>query len=756
MIPLGLRLVVTGGREAVTRLIILITAVGIGVGLLLVAVSATNAVTTQNARNAWLSTSPATSPATSSAIPSGTARDPLWWRLEADHYDGQIIGRIDVAATGASSPVPPGMPRVPAAGQYYASPAMERLLASTPAGQLAVRYPGHLAGTIGDAALPSPDSLIIVVGHTPADMAHLPRATEVTAISTTSPSSCDGPQCDISAGIKASGMDLILSVVALAILFPVLIFIATATRLSAARREQRFAAMRLAGATPRQISLIAAVESTVAAVAGTALGFALFFALRIPLANVPFTGSRFFLSDLALSTPQVLAVAIGVPVAAAIAARLALRKVHISPLGVTRKVTPKRLRAWRTIPLLAGLAELGFFVVHGRPSSTQGQIQAFLPGFALILFGLVLAGPWLTMSGARLMASRTGRPGALIAARRLADDPRGAFRAVSGLVLALFVTTVAVALITTINANRGGGADVATRNVVSEQFTDDPRSAGGAAPRPDLVSQLHGISGVQGVVTVHKAVGQAFLTDRQLGQDQGWGRTPAGVVSCAELASVPRLGRCPAGAAAALFPMNGLDFLSTSRITWPAAVAGGLASAPAYQVNVVTDGSTVAIEKARTVLEAAYPQASPPMTGGEWYAKSQRRNDQYQQLADVVILVSLPIAGCTLAASIAAGLADRRRPFSMLRLAGAPLGMLQRVVGLESAVPLLVVAAVAIGVGFGASAMFATAQLRDTLAAPDLAYYLITGIGIAISLGIIAATLPLLRRLTGPDVARNE
>jgi len=39
-------------------------------------------------------------------------------------------------------------------------------------------------------------------------------------------------------------------------------------------------------------------------------------------------------------------------------------------------------------------------------------------------------------------------------------------------------------------------------------------------------------------------------------------------------------------------------------------------------------------------------------------------NNGCQQLANVVILVSLPIAGCTLVAGIAAGLADRNRPFS--------------------------------------------------------------------------------------------
>ena len=37
MISLGLRLVVNGGREAVTRLVILTIAVGLGVGLLLTA-----------------------------------------------------------------------------------------------------------------------------------------------------------------------------------------------------------------------------------------------------------------------------------------------------------------------------------------------------------------------------------------------------------------------------------------------------------------------------------------------------------------------------------------------------------------------------------------------------------------------------------------------------------------------------------------------------------------------------------------------
>ena len=123
---------------------------------------------------------------------------------------------------------------------------------------------------------------------------------------------------------------------------------------------------------------------------------------------------------------------------------------------------------------------------------------------------------------------------------------------------------------------------------------------------------------------------------------------------------------------------------------------------------------------------------------------------------DVVILVSLAIAGRTLAAGVAATLADRKRPFSLLRLTGARLGTLRRVVALECAVPFLAVAVVSIGADFGGAAMFATAQLQHPLVAPGAPYYLITAAGIAVCFGIIASTFPLLRRITGAEAATNN
>jgi hypothetical protein len=212
----------------------------------------------------------------------------------------------------------------------------------------------------------------------------------------------------------------------------------------------------------------------IAAAIGVVAGFGLFYLLRPVLAPIPFTGEAFFVHDLSLNLADIVVVAVGVPLAAAVVAQLALRRVSIPPLGVTRRVTPRAPRAARLIPLAAGLAELAFFAVAGRPPSTTGQIFAFTSGILLTMAGLVIAGSWLTMVGSRLMTRRANRPATLIAAQRLADNPQAGFRAISGLILALFAASVAVGVITTMSAYDGGNStSAADRATLVDQFTDD-------------------------------------------------------------------------------------------------------------------------------------------------------------------------------------------------------------------------------------------------------------------------------------------
>ena len=269
MIRLGLRLTLGSGREAALRVLVTAAAVALGVGLLLAALAGVNGLHAQTDRGAWLDTS-------AQASPPISASDRLWWLSSTDQFGNQAIDRVDVAATGPSAPVPPGLFHLPGPGEYYASPALTALLNSEPANELRDRYPGRQVGTIGAAALPSPNSLIIVVGHTVSQLSQVPGAVEVGAIQRT-PANCYACQNAVGSGPV---LQFILAGGAVALLLPVLILIATASRLSAARREERFAAMRLVGATPRQIAVISAVEAVVAAVAGVAAGFALFFSFR--------------------------------------------------------------------------------------------------------------------------------------------------------------------------------------------------------------------------------------------------------------------------------------------------------------------------------------------------------------------------------------------------------------------------------------------------------------------------------------------
>jgi hypothetical protein len=288
---------------------------------------------------------------------------------------------------------------------------------------------------------------------------------------------------------------------------------------------------------------------------------------------------------------------------------------------------------------------------------------------------------------------------------------------------------------------------------LSQSFWPEQLPEGEPAPSiADVPAELTAVPGVEGVILIRSNLA---VLERDPANPQG-----PGLVACADLTRHPEYGSCPPGAAVAavwndlIGPRRAGEDLAT-RI-WPASSVTDFPARPLLAVVVPTDGSAAARERARTLLVQAFPWHRAPATEAEFAANSARTLVQFQQLAAVVILASLPIAGCSLAVGVIGGLNDRRRPFSVLRLTGVRLRTLRAVVLLESAVPLLIVSAVAIGVGFLAAALFLRAQLDYGLSPPGVAYYAIVAGGLIASLAIIASTLPVLRRITAPETARNE
>ncbi len=745
MIRLGLRLTLASGREAALRVLITAAAVALGVGLLLACFAGVNGLHAQTDRGAWLDSAAQESGSTSIA-------NQLWWVSGTDQFAGQEIDQVDLAATGPSAPVPPGIAHLPGPDEYYASPALTTLLRSEPADELRDRYPGRQVGTIGAAALPSPNSLMIIIGHTAHQLSQVPGADKIAAIQRT-PADCYACQ-----NVTGSGLVLqfILVAVAVALLLPVLILIATASRLSAARREERFAAMRLVGATPRQVSVVSAIEAVVAAVAGVVIGFGLFFVFRPLLYRVPFTGAPLAQGDLSLHWINVLLVVIGVPLAAVVSARLALRRVQGSPLDVKRRASAHPPRIVRIIPLLAGIALLAYFDSAGKPGAIGGQLLELLVGFVLLVVGLVLAGPWFTTTGSRLMTKRANHPATLIAGRRLLDNPKAAFRFISGLVIALFVASALIGALSSIKAFAGSpGEGAAANSTLADPFcsfstTDCPAADQVSSVAPEVTAGLRSTPGVRAVTVVHQSSSQA-----------GNGRS-FGFVSCSQLARTPALGKCAPGATVAsvgYFLSHVLGHSSHASATvWPSAhlSAATLASLPVDAIVVATDGTTGSLERVRTTLERDFPFQGTPVAIDALDPSTARLLAMIQDMTDVIIVASLIIAACSLAVNIAAGLGERKRPFSLLRLTGVPVGVLRRIITLESALPLLIVAAVSIVVGLVAAALYLHSQVGIAFWIPGIAYWATVLGGLGASLAIIASTFPLLNRMTGPEVARND
>lgn len=104
------------------------------------------------------------------------------------------------------------------------------------------------------------------------------------------------------------------------------------------------------------------------------------------------------------------------------------------------------------------------------------------------------------------------------------------------------------------------------------------------------------------------------------------------------------------------------------------------------------------------------------------------------------------------------GLVERKRPFTMLRLSGTPPGTLYRIVLLEAVLPLAAATLVAAGAAYGISVLTVQKLARPGTPLPVLGhvYYLTMGAGLAVSLLVILATLPLLGRITGLENVRFE
>src|SRR3954452_8269326 len=391
---LGARLALAGGR---TRLLLTAVGVGLGVALLLVAASIPTMLGARRDRNAARA---------DVGQPAGAL---LVADADSEFRRDEIRGRL-LKGTG---PAPPGVARLPRPGEIVVSPALAKLLASPDGALLRPRFPGRVIGTIGHAGLQGPGELVFYRGtdRMPLDARRIARFGSAT------------PHLQLPPAL------LLLAVVALAaLLMPVAVFIATAARVGGEARDRRLAALRLVGADRAATVRVAAGESALGALAGLAVGALVFLAGRGLIEHATLWDISVFSADVRPSAPLAVLVALSVPLTAVAATVLGLRQVVLEPLGVVRQAGGRRRRlVWRLLPPVVG----------GGPAGPGGAGDENLAAAAVVLLlaGVATLLPWLVEAVVRRLG-----PGAVpwqLAIRRLQLDGGSSARVASGIAVAV-------------------------------------------------------------------------------------------------------------------------------------------------------------------------------------------------------------------------------------------------------------------------------------------------------------------------------
>jgi len=697
---LGLRLALAGGRYALLRLAFTAIGVWIGLSLMLLALTAVAAAHGRDTRASWLDAAYAYGPDAQSVTPLPVeSADGALFLAVTDYHEGLTITRAYVAALGEDPPVPPGLDRLPGPGEVAVSPAMRRLLESTPDDQLD-RFSGEITMTIGPAGLAHENYLVALIGRTPDQLAGVRSVSEVRGF-------------DVNAGGAPFGigpagiLEVLLLFGAVVLLAPVVIVIFMVTRVGWAQREQRLAAIRLVGATKLQAAVIAGVEIGLASAVGTALAWATYeVGRRIAAESLVLYGGHFWREDVAI-TPWLLGLILaGTPVLVMLAPAVSPFRTQTDPLSRWRGLRPAP-NIGLTLPLIA--AVVATFVAGPLEDVLGPQLSGMLTMVTLgaYVVGFVLIGPWLCRAvGTGIARLSRGVPG-LIAAHRIAADPYAAFRAVS-------IVVVSVSTLTFLG------------------------SVGGQLERPDEPTEVRPRPGVvkvdAGGVPESRV---AALLSPQTPTRRIRARFGADEASCVEMARVLYV-TCPPP--------------SDAGMTEPEPDFGTL---PIRHIYIPTDGSAAAESRIRNQVADLVPNAIVNSNRHPENTEDIGSPPEFGDLVRVAGLFVLLLAAVGLTAGMTAGLLERRRPFALLRACGVRIGELRRVVFLETAATMVITAAVGVGIGM-LLAYAATRRAGLVWLWPESEVYAYAGGAVLVALLLSTLALPLLNAATRFEAIRYE
>lgn len=158
-----------------------------------------------------------------------------------------------------------------------------------------------------------------------------------------------------------------------------------------------------------------------------------------------FQNQTFTLEQLWVGPIALIITLVGVTVLALISSLVTLRRVAITPLGVTSRVATTLPSGWRVVVFAVIMVIAVLLFKNPMVLAQAGEVVMYgvIIGFMLLCFALVnLVGSWVVTARAKAKAKRPKDAATMIAMRRILDNPKRAWRNVSGIALAVFIAGI--------------------------------------------------------------------------------------------------------------------------------------------------------------------------------------------------------------------------------------------------------------------------------------------------------------------------
>ena len=738
-LALGVRLAVGGSRKSWVRLALQGVGIGMCVAVLLLAASIPTAFGNRDLRGNGRD-----------VVSEGAGPAPLLLEHGSMPFRSHHISGDYVRALTPDAPKPPGVQRLPADGEIFVSPRLAALLASPEGELLRPRFPQKIIGTFAEEGLEGPQDLRFLAGDGKIEPS---SGNRVYAFGRTGP---------------GGGLPPILSMLsvvgAVVLLFPVLVFVGVATRLAAAQRDRRLAALRLVGAGAVRVRLIASGEALAGALVGLVIGFGLMFALRPFADDIPIPELAVFPADLTPTLPLTLTVGVAVPVLAVLTSVFAMRRTIIEPLGVVREQKPVRRRLWwRVFPALAGAALLAS--QFGKVDETSEPAQwPIVAGVVLLMFAIPVLLPWLVERVVHRMRGAT--PALQLAVRRLQLDAGTAARVVGGVAVVLAGTvTLQMTLAGVeheVRADEAAEANYRYLAVLAHEAVDVPELTGVLAKAPGVVSvqeltRAYGTLPNNGYVAIAVGScaalesvaevpdcsdGKAFIVPSEESRDDAEAGDVLGIEKSDSPWTVPRL-EPSAGSRPGLY-------------LTPAAARGMSLAEATTEVQAELDTALPdAAEHARNAIAFHSWRVYSYYVGQDDSAEIEQVFFAVRRALYAAALLTLLLAGASLLVVGLEQVRERRRPLAVMAASGVPRGTLARSLVWQNAIPLVISTVVSVGTGI-LLGVLVTRVFDGEVAYDWTGIGIVTGISVGMVVLVTALTLPSLRRATGALGLRTE